>query len=736
MRTFCLGLAGMLACLASAIPQLEATPLFMTHHAPVGIWSSMTFGLPGKGVGIETEALAVESTGDLIVACSRGAGKTSLLPFLAGDGGEDYEGRMAGNTMPAAFKTWKPIPAAGITRTLTPSVDEFRGGDIRLTVTSPRFPMRTPPESGAEAPELLPALLVEVEIDNSASDREATGFLGIAYKGKGRIRPLDWADSRLAGIGFQDRWALAAKSSRDVFTIRAGSVAPYVDSGTAVIHPGGSEGGIGFLIPPHQKRTLTATLGFYHAGNEVAQASGMKASYACTSLYRSVEAVCMTALDHATAIREAGRNFDAELTPTGSDPLVAEMMAQASQAYYANSSLLRTGEGGLLWSINEGQFGWRNTLDLAVDHLPYELDFHPWLARNVIESFIDRYSYRDQVCFDGESKALHPGGISFAHDQGNYTAYAPPGRGGYEQSDRKGVYSFMTTEQLLNGAYCAAACAIKGGDAAWSSRRLPVALEILTSMEHREGSDPARRGLLDAQSDKVGSGSEITTYDALDESLKDSRGSLYIAVKTWAAALMLERWFTAEVARKPASRARGLADRAAVALEKAYVADRAAFPANVIDTATGGDALVVAPLDPLAVPIYCGLGPEMKRYPSLLAKLAEHGRTCMKAGKCVDATTGGVRLSSSTSKTWPSKVALTLYALSWLENKPVAELIPSAIPEMGRWFQVSSANATISDQIDSSTRQQLSGAYYPRLVTVRTLLQPLHPSVSSKASSK
>ena len=736
MRTSRLGLAGMLACLASAIPLLEATPLFMTHHAPVGIWSSMTFGVPGKGVGIETEALAMEATGDLIVACSRGSGDTTLLPFIAGGGGDDYEGKMAGNAMPAAFKTWKPIAASGIKRTLTPSVDEFRGGDIRLTVTSPRFPMGRPPARGEEAPELLPALLVEVEIDNSASDREATGFLGLAYKGKGRIRPLDWADSRLTGIGFQDRWALAAKASRDVFTIRAGSVAPYVESGTAVIHPGGSEGGIGFRIPPHQKRKLTAALGFYRAGNEVAQGAGMKAAYACTPAYPSVEAVCMTALDHAAGIREAGRNFDAELTPPGSDPLVAEMMAQASQAYYANSSLLRTGQGSLLWSINEGQFGWRNTLDLAVDHLPYELDFHPWLARNVIDSFIDRYSYHDLVRFDGETKATHPGGISFTHDQGNYTAYAPPGRGGYEQPDRKGVYSFMTTEQLLNGAYCASACAIKGGDAAWSSRRLPVAREILASMEHREGSDPARRGLLDAQSGKVGSGTEITTYDALDESLKDSRGSLYIAVKTWAAALMLERWFTTEGDKESADRTRLLADRAAVVLEKAYVADRASFPANVIDTAMGGDALVFAALDPLAVPIYCGLGPEMKRYPSLLAKLTEHGRTCMKAGKCFDAATGGVRLSSSTSKTWPSKVALTLFAFSWLENKPVADLIPSAIPEMGRWFQVSSANATISDQIDSSTRQQLSGAYYPRLVTVRTLLQPLHHPDSSKAPSK
>lgn len=724
LKLFTLGLLG---CLVADIPSLAATPLFITHHSPVGIWSSMTFGLPGIGVGIETESLGIEATGDLIVACSRGPGKTSLLPFIVGSGGDDYEGKMAGNVMPAAFKTWKPIASSELKRTLTPAVDEFRGGDIRLTVTSPRFGMMKPPTTNGPAPELLPALLVEVEIDNTKSDVAAIGFIGLCYKGKGRIRPLDWSDKRLAGIGFQDRWALAAKSSKDVFTIRAGSVAPYVESGSPVIHPGGSEGGIGFRVPPHEKRTLTAVLGFYRSGDEVAQAEGMKSAYASTSLYRSVEGVCVAALDQAGAIRNAGQNFDAALTPSGSDPLVAEMMAQASQAYYANSSLLRTGEGKLLWSINEGQFGWRNTLDLAVDHLPYELDFHPWIARNVIDSFIDRYSYRDQVRFDKEMKATHPGGISFTHDQGNYTAYSPPGRGGYEQLDRKGVYSFMTTEQLLNGAFCAAACAIKGGDAKWSHSRLPVAREILLSMEHRESADPTQRnGLLSAQSDRVGNGSEITTYDALDESLKDSCGSIYIAVKTWAAALMLERWFTIEGDRDFAAQAHSLADRSAGVLEKAYVEGRAAFPSNIIDSSIGGDALVLAALDPLAVPIYCGLGPEMRRYPLLIDKLTQHGRTCMTAGKCVDTATGGIRLSSSTPKTWPSKVALALSAFSWLEKKPVRELAPTSIPEMARWFQISSAKNTISDQIDASNGKQLSGAYYPRLVTLRMLLPGPH----------
>ena len=711
--------AGTLIGIFATILPLRATPFFMTHHSPVGAWSSMTFGLPGMGVGIETEDLRFHPTGDLIVACSHGAGKTAVFPFLAGAAGEDYEGAMAGNAILSSFNKWKAIASSEIQRTLTPATDEFRGGGIRLRVTSPRFPMEKPPEVGKPAAEILPALLLEVEIDNTTSDSSATGFIGLAYRGAGRLRPLDWVDAKLAGIGFQDRWALAAKASDEVFTIRAGSVAPFVESGTAVIHPGGNEGGIGFRVPAHTKRTLTAVLGFYRPGKDVAQGEGMANAYAYTAVYPSVEAVCTAALSQAEAIRVAAGAFDARLTPSDGNPILAELMAQASQGYYANSSLLRDHAGNLLWSISEGQFAWRNTLDLAADHLPYELSMHPWVAGNVIDSFIDRYSYRDTVRFDGETKAAHPGGIAFTHDQGNYTAYAPAGRGAYEQSDRTGVYSFMTTEQLLNGAFCASAYALKGGDKPWAKARLPVACEILASMENREHFDSSKRnGLLVAQSDRVGTGVEITTYDALDTSLQDSRGSLYIAVKTWTAALMLEQWFAAEGDSAYAARARSLADRAASALERSYRDGPAAFPPNLIE---GGDALVFAALDPMAVPLFCGLGDKMGRYRGLLDKLRAHGSTCMATGKCLDANTGGLRLSSSTPKTWPSKVALSLSSFAWLEGKPATEIAPSIIPELAGWLQVSAASTTLSDQIDASTRKQISGAYYPRLVSLISL---------------
>ena len=38
-----------------------------------------------------------------------------------------------------------------------------------------------------------------------------------------------------------------------------------------------------------------------------------------------------------------------------------------------------------------------NTLDLAVDHVFWELEHNPWLVRNLLDTFVRRYSYTDEV---------------------------------------------------------------------------------------------------------------------------------------------------------------------------------------------------------------------------------------------------------------------------------------------------------------------------------------------------
>jgi len=683
----------------------------------MGAWSSLTFGLPGGGVGIDREALRIQPSGGLLVACSRGPGQTVAFPFFSSTTALDYEMRTVGNAAPGAFRNWKLVQAGALARTLTPATDEYVGGGIRLRVTSPRMPLQPPFSGDALALAALPALLIEVEIDNSACDTAATGFIGFTYQGAGRIRALDWSDGKLAGVAYQDCWALAALSSSDVFTIRGGSLAHLVEQGCGSIHASGNEGGIGFRVAPHSKGKLAAVFAFYRAGNDVAQ--GMPASYAYAADYGSVEAVAHAALNAADRLRAGAKAFNERVAPDGSDPLAVELLAQASQGYYANSSLLRDSKGALHWNVCEGQFGWRNTLDLAADHLPYELTAHPWVTGNVIDGFIDRYSYRDKVRFEGEATAEHPGGISFTHDQGNYTAYSPAGTSGYEQPGRVG-YAFMTTEQLLNGAYCAAAFALKGGEPEWRRRRLTVARQLIASMENREHADPVQRdGILRAQSDRVGVCEEITTYDGLDPALRNSRGSLYIAVKTWCAAQMLERWFATEGDSEYAARCSALAGRTAKSLQAHFNKTKGAFPSNLLD---GGDSLVLAALDPLAVPLFCGMGEDLRRYPVLIGQMKLHAKTCLQPGVCLDAKSGGLRLSSASANTWPSKIALALAGVGWLENRSPTEIAPGAYVKLANWLQGSANRVTVSDQIDASTGAVLGGSYYPRLVTFEALM--------------
>ena len=102
-----------------------------------------------------------------------------------------------------------------------------------------------------------------------------------------------------------------------------------------------------------------------------------------------------------------------------------------------------------LWLVNEGEYRMINTFDLTVDHLFFELAWHPWAVRNALDLFVRRYSYRDQH------------GLSFTHDMGVMNHFTPAGRSSYECDHLTGCFSHMTMEQLLNWVLCAVTYAEK-----------------------------------------------------------------------------------------------------------------------------------------------------------------------------------------------------------------------------------------------------------------------------------
>ncbi len=690
------------------------TPFFMTHHSPVGAWSSFTFGLPGKGVSIDHESPSVRNTADLLVAVSRGPGKVTAFPFLSGIVNADNEMIYSGDSNDFSIKKrWNFIPPSFMNRTLTSCIDEYSSGEITLRVYTPHCELPDPEQDQSLKYAACPGILMELTVDNSDCQEAAFGFIGLSCQDiAGRIRPLDWSsDESLCGVAFSGCWAMAARSIEgEVYTIRDNTIAQHVETGKKVVHNGGNEGGICFIVPPLSKTTLSAAFGFFHEGNAT---QGLKARYLFNRYFTSVEEVCGFILDNAQDIRKDCIEIDDKYSNL-SDFSKYQAYCQALRAYFANTQLTEA-DDRVYYNVSEGMYLWRNTMDLAVDHLPFELRQNPWVVRNIMDLFIERYSYHDEVRFPEAPEKRFSGGLSFTHDMGSFSSYSPKGFSGYEMTDAE-FYNYMTTEELLNGIYCIAAYAISTKDMEWIRKRADIARELLISMENRDHFDPAKRnGILKAESMRCGeSGKEITTYDSLDHSIQNAVGSVYVAVKTMCAGVLLEEYFKLVNMDEYAMRAAAMSEKTQRSLGEFFDAQKGCFRANLYQET---ESMVIAAIEPFAVPIHLGLKDKFVENARLTELFQKHIRTCLKSGNCLEETYGGLKLSSTSANTWPSKVILCIYVMEELFGLNLQQEYPPIMKELLHWLQVSAAEKTISDQIFCDRRTVKGGSYYPRHIT-------------------
>jgi hypothetical protein len=549
-------------------------------------------------------------------------------------------------------------------------------------------------------------------VDNRSSAETAYGFIGLANKIRGRIRPLDWSnDGSLSGIAHSTQWGLAARTvDGEVFTIRDNGIASHVERGEKVVHNGGQEGGILLVVPPGEKKRLTAAFGFFHAGEAT---QGIHGAYLFNRYFETLESVCSFILQSADRIRRDAQEFDQTVWSNCQNAQRDALFCQSVRAYYASTQLTESA-GKIYYTVLEGQYLWRNTMDLAADHLPYELWRNPWVVKNIIDLYIDGYSYADQIRFADEPGSVYPGGLSFAHDMGSHSAYSPKGTSGYEKVDSKN-YGYMTTEELLNGVYCLTTYALFTKDRGWAQSRLQTALDLLTSMENRDHHDPSKRnGLMKGETTLCGTGHEITTYDCLDPSLLSAIGNLYVAVKTLASARMLAHFFRFVDQPEAAERAEAMASMTAKALTRFFDRTDKFMRANCYQATP---SKIIAAIEPLAVPHFFGIGPVIKPGDTLFDLLFAHIRTCLTKGVCIDAKTGDLRLSSALTNTWPSKTVLCIYVMEAIFGIHLDNEFPTVMRGLLHWTQVSAAEKTISDQIDSAERHVIGAMYYPRIIT-------------------
>ncbi|HLP26823.1 MAG TPA: glycoside hydrolase family 52 protein, partial [Acidobacteriota bacterium] len=466
------------------------------------------------------------------------------------------------------------------------------------------------------------------------------------------------------------------------------------------LHLLGAESGLFFRVAPGASRTIPLVLGFYHAGPAT---TGIAARYYYTRLFPDLEAVLRHGLaghDRYVAVAHAR---DRELKASGLSSDQQWLLAQATHSYLGSTQLLEH-RGRPLWVVNEGEYRMLNTFDLAADHLFFELRWFPWAVRNVLEQFARRYHYVDAW------------GVSFTHDMGVCDQFTPAGRSSYECDGLQGCFSHMTMEQLVNWVCCAVTYAEHTNDLTWLRRHRALLLACARSLRTRDSARAAQRdGLLKRDSDRCAGGAEITTYDSLDASLGQARNNLYLAGKTLAAWLLLERAFTRLERSQDARAAAASADLLSRTLLAHFETETGYFPAVF----EGGNRSRILPaIEGLVFPLFLGDGEALRvRYPDLMKAFESHLTRALQPGLCLTPA-GGWQLSSTSTNTWMSKIFLAQHVIRRLFPRALNPLAARGDAEHVRWQQGPAIGRfAFTDQVRTTTGEDIGSRYYPRGVT-------------------
>jgi hypothetical protein len=650
---------------------------FNAHHAPIGAYASLTLGTPGHS-GFSLEA-GVPPEQELLVGVRAPDDIYEALPLFRAQEGDPLR------------------ELAPVVRDFDATTDNWTADGVSLRILSP---LSGVPEPGVASllelkDALLPAVLVELTVDNLAGDDLRRAFFGVrattgsdAGSPRGPTPRLTHVHAEEYGFALSDGEGRMAGA----FSIAPGaSSAAGTDVAAVLGGPPGGKGRIGALrfdVPAHRRVTFLIAIAFWHGGS-VMRGSERDCSYWYTRLFDDIEDVAVYALDNFERLAGAHLAAARELDVAALSAQQAFQLAHAMRSYYGNTALLAAPDGRPLWAVVEGELMFVNPLDLVVDQLFFELRQSPWTVRNVIDAFLERHRFDDGA------------GIAFAHDMGVFPRFAEPGRSADERRTPR------TTEELTNWTLSALVYAAQTCDEAWSQAHAGVLEQCLRSLIAR-----APDGLPDGEED------EITTYDSLDASLRQARGSSYLAGKQWAAYVCLAAFFAARGRREAAAtagrQARRVADRLVAAAREAN------YTPAVIATEGGPANLarVLPVVEGLAYALFGGAADALRRdgeYGGYLSALACHLRTSLVPGGCLLAD-GGWKLTSADDISWLSKIFLCQFVarrilrLDWDATGRRADAAPEAWLNDGEL-----ATWAWSDEI-------LAGAihgwrYYPRGVT-------------------
>ncbi len=732
----------------------------------MGAFMSFTCGNPGTRGGI---GLQIGQPGDQEVFIGVVDGDRysdaplKCLPFYIGAATKaadaflvEQAGPSEQNVRPDAV----PFDSKEIQRTYGWCTDTWTAGDMTFTVCSPFGSIPDPSKASEKEMRegLLPAVVARLVVDNTRGTQPKTGIFALNHARTGpRMINEDLGSSRRVGFAFRREAGVAAEvfdpgdrnAKPEPFGFMRWSPTDGIRERYNPVHLLGSCPGVGFEVPPGKRYRMTLAIGSYLANIET---TGLDGRYLYTRYYKNLTDVLRATLDRADQLIANAEALDAKLEASSLSDDQRFMISHSTHSYYGSTQLLEV-DNQPFWVVNEGEYCMMNTLDLAVDHVFWELDRNTWLVRSLLDSFVSNYSYTDEIkIYKGEAAATatahekqidpsqpppppdaaqlarpydrKPGGLSFCHDMGAHNNFSPKGRSSYELANLTGCFSYMTQEQLCNWILVAACYVAKTRDLAWLRENRNIVDSCLTSMLNRGGDV----GFAQYDSTRCAGGQEITTYDSLDHSLAQTRNNVYIAVKSWACYLALALMFRDLSDHTAQERCQQLATKVA-----GVVAGQAVdgiLPAIFEKSNPGFNSRILPAIEGCMYALYFektgyaqqtlqqifGGAAERKMF----EVLKEHTRKLLldpnRSNLFAD---GGIKLSSTSNNSWMSKIAIFMHVarrVFHLDQDPqVAEVFRKADAAHVKWQTEGSSYWSCSDQIVSGEGK--ASRYYPRVIT-------------------
>jgi hypothetical protein len=603
------------------------------------------------------------------------------------------------------------FPNTNVQRALTPGTDEWNinSGALTFTHYTPAWNMPDLNTATLTAKRrfFLPATWLVFTVNNTNSTAEDFYF---------GLRASGTQQSYLSGVyqGFSVGEAALAVQTGSCDLLSGSSL-------TAALN--GLTTGFAFHlnVPAGQTKTLTVVVGYYRSTALDTRVSG---SYYYTSLFGSMDSVIGAAFAGFADAQARCLQLKTAMANAGLNPYRQFLASHALHSYMADTVCLIDPSNRVYWREMEGEYNYINTFDLTVDHAFYDSYMYPWALRNVLDTYSGAingagYTFNHPLYDAGTGAIVSTNGFSFHHDMGSGgTSLAP----GTDPTSYESTYSYMGQEELQNWILCAGLYWSHSGNDAWLTNNAALLQTCLTSMLLRDDTNAATRDGITTYINKRGSTPEISTYDALDPSLKSPRLNGMTTVKSWAAYVAMQAMFNRIGDTADAATCQNMAMACARSITNAwntYSGSLGYIPAFL----DGSNPSAIIPMvEGLAVPTQMGLTNAMDRtggpYAAMLQALSNHMSAVLISGRCLDATSGGWKLSSANVNTWQSKVYLCQYVTEnvlGISNSNVDGMVD----QIHATFEMTEAPYQgWSDQLQSTgSGSPLGSRHYPRGVT-------------------